>query len=469
MKITRSLLLRLIIGQLFVVIFFSLLAVGNIYWQIYKTGEGDYDKQIGVCAKTILLALESSKQNINVLKQNIAFADSQIQIGVKLALNGDADNQNPNPVLSALRVVDQSGVELYRSAGFSRIPFESMPIGFSKFNLDDRNWRAATYSNADGSLTLQVAQSSTLAADGIFDAVGIYILKPLLIFLPFVALVSWFSASRGLAPLREFTQMIARRGPNDMKPLSAVSTYAEITPLANEINLLLKKLKTTISRERDFLADAAHELRTPLAVIQAQAHVLERAANVDDKNLAANELHIGIERAASLIQKLLLTARVSVEDFAPRFETTDLTAFVQERIARFSVLAANKTIDMELAAPTHCFVNIDRETFSSAIDNVIDNAIRYTPSSGAIRVEIATLDNSQVRLRVADNGHGISPEFHERVFERFFRVAGTEQQGSGLGLAIVRRVLSLHGGDVTLSSGLDRRGLSVDLIVPARA
>jgi two-component system, OmpR family, sensor histidine kinase QseC len=260
--------------------------------------------------------------------------------------------------------------------------------------------------------------------------------------------------------------MIARRGPNDMKPLGAVSTYAEITPLANEINLLLKKLETTITRERNFLADAAHELRTPLAVIQAQAHVLERAANIDEKNLAVKELNIGTERAASLIQKLLLTARVSVEDFKPRFEPTDLVAFVQVRIAQFSVLAANKGIDMELNAPAHCVALIDRETFASAIDNVLDNAIRYTQPRGAIRVEIILLDNNSVRLRIADNGEGIPSELHERVFERFFRVAGTEQQGSGLGLAIVRRVLSLHRGDVMLSAGLNQRGLSVDLTVP---
>jgi signal transduction histidine kinase len=467
MKLKRSLLLRLIIGQLFVVIFFSLLAAGNLYWQIYKSGEGEYDQQIAIGAKTLMAALEPSKDNPILLRQNAALLDSALQSAIRQGFGGKADSQNA--ILAALRVVDRSGREIYRTEGFAGLPFASMPIGFGEFNSDGRTWRGATYKNSDDSMTVQLAQSSTLAADGMFDVIYKFILLPLLLFLPFAGLVTWLSSSRGLSPLRKFAEMIARRSPTDMKPLDNVPAYSEIEPLVNEINLLLRKLDTTLTRERNFLADAAHELRTPLAVIQAQAHVLRHATADAEKNTAAEELNIGTERAASLIQKLLLTARVSVEDFAPRFEVTDLTAFAQERIARFSVLAANKAIDMELTAPAHCFAKIDRETFASAIDNVLDNAIRYTPNAGAIQVEIAPLANDKVRLRIADNGHGIPPELHERVFERFFRVTGTEQQGSGLGLAIVRRVLALHGGDVALSGGLDRRGLAVDLTVPVGA
>jgi signal transduction histidine kinase len=467
MKLKRSLLLRLTIGQLFVVIFFSLLLAGNLYWQFYKTGEGEYDQQIAVGAKVLMTALAPSKNNPELLKQNAAFLDSALQSAIKQGFGGKVDSQNA--ILAALRVVDREGREIYRTEGFAGLPFASMPIGFGEFDSGDRNWRGATYKNPDGSMTVQLAQSSTLAADGMFDVIGKFILLPLFLFLPFAGLLTWFSSSRGLSPLRKFAEMIARRSPADMKPLEHAAPHAEIKPIVDEINVLLHKLDTTLNRERNFLADAAHELRTPLAVIQAQVHVLKHATTAVEKNTAADELNIGIERAASLIQKLLLTARVSVEDFTPRFEVTDLTAFAQERIARFSVLAANKTIDMELNAPPHCYANIDRETFASAIDNVLDNAIRYTPNAGAIQVEIAPLANDKVRLRIADNGHGIPPELHDRVFERFFRVTGTEQQGSGLGLAIVRRVLALHGGDVALSGGLDRRGLAVDLTVPVGA
>jgi signal transduction histidine kinase len=175
---------------------------------------------------------------------------------------------------------------------------------------------------------------------------------------------------------------------------------------------------------------------------------------------------MGIARAASLIQKLLLTAKVSGEHYTPRLETVDLVSFVQERIAVLSVLAAHKCIDMELRAPLQCLVRADRDTFVSVIDNVLDNAIRYTPVEGQIIISVDPMGEDKVRVRVADSGVGIAPELHERVFERFFRVSGTEQQGSGLGLAIVKRVLALHGGKVALSLGLNQRGLSVDLTMP---
>ena len=121
---------------------------------------------------------------------------------------------------------------------------------------------------------------------------------------------------------------------------------------------------------------------------------------------------------------------------------------------------------MELQAPPRSMVKIDRETFVSAVDNVLDNAIRYAPDGGAIVINISPLPDGALVLRIADNGIGIAPELYERVFERFYRVAGTEQQGSGLGLAIVKRVLALHGGTVTLSRGLNRRGLAVSLLLP---
>jgi signal transduction histidine kinase len=463
----RSILRRLIAGQLLVVVFFCLLAAGNLYWQIYKTGEGEYDQQIVIGAKTILASLEPSRGDPALLRQNAAFLDSALQTAITQGFGGKASNQNS--VLVALRVADRSGNEVYRTGAHAGLPLAVMPAGLGEFSTDERSWRGATLRSADGSMTVQLAQSSTPAADGIYEVIGKFILKPLLLFLPFAALLTWLSSASGLAPLREFATVIARRSPADMKPLEYAARYREIEPVVGEINTLLQKLDTTLTRERNFLADAAHELRTPLAVIQAQVHVLKHAKREDEKNAASEELNLGIARAASLIQKLLLTARVSVEDFTPRFETTNLTAFVQERIATFSVLAAHKKIEMALNAPARCYANIDRETFGSAVDNVLDNAIRYTPNAGTILVEIASLADGKVQLRIADNGHGIPPELHDRVFERFFRVAGTEQQGSGLGLAIVRRVLALHGGEVALSGGLDRRGLAVDLTVPVGA
>jgi two-component system, OmpR family, sensor histidine kinase QseC len=461
MKIRRSLMLRLIVGQLIVLIVFSLLATGNLFWEFHKKDEGEFDHQLAASAKTILAVLGEHKQDHAAIRRDISFL-ARAGIIYEHEMTRKTDNIDT----SIIRLADHSGNEIYRSSAHAASLLASLPLGRTDFKHAGKNWRAFAIQNADRSLTVQVAQTSNMVNNELADIVTKYIFLPLLWFLPFAALVTWLVTARGLAPLRELTNMISRRNPTDMTPLKYVTSYAETEPLVKEINSLLFKLDTTLTRERNFLADAAHELRTPLAVIQAQVHVLKNAASENEKSMASDELNIGVERAASLIKKLLLTARFSVEDFTPHFEPTDLTAFIQERIATFSVLAAGKEIEMSLSAPPRCFAIIDRETFGSAIDNVLDNAIRYTPQAGTILVDIETSGDDKVRLRVADNGAGIPAELYERVFERFYRVAGTEQSGSGLGLAIVRKVLALHGGDVALSAGLDQRGLAVALIMP---
>jgi signal transduction histidine kinase len=467
MKPKRSLLLRLVAGQLLVVIVFSLIAMGNVVWQTSRNGAGDYDQEMIGVAKVMLAKLEEKNTSTELLLRYLEVMGDVMRSASTASETAKSHVQVNFDVV--LRVADKSGQELYRTPERSHVPINLIPLGSSAFSVGRRQWRGYSVQSNDQSLTLQLAQTSDVLEEGLIDTIVRYILWPLFLFLPIAGLLTWFASARGLSPLRELADLVSHRSPVDLKPLEHVAAYAETEPLVNEINSLLLKLNTTLTRERNFLADAAHELRTPLAVIQAQAHVLRHAATEEEKNVATTELNMGIGRAASLIQKLLLTARVSGEDFVPRFEPVDLTAFVQERIATFSLLAAEKKIEMELQAPPRCLVMIDRETFISAVDNVLDNAIRYTQEGGAIAISIALTAESKVSLRIADNGTGISHELYERVFERFFRVAGCEQQGSGLGLAIVKRVLALHGGDVELSGGLEQRGLGVNLTMPINA
>jgi signal transduction histidine kinase len=467
MKIERSLLSRIIFGQLLVVTLFCVLATGNLLWQFYKQGEGELDQQFVMGVKTFLRVLEPEKNDPAALRKTLALLDRASQSAVVEGFAGKSSARDG--IQTMLRVTDESGNELYSTTSPAKSALQSLPVGFSQFESGGRVWRALTAQNDDATLTIQLAQTNNTAAHELIITITKFIFWPLVWFLPFAAILTWLVAKRGLAPLHTLAQLIARRSPSDLKPIQGVKAYRETSPLIDEINALLSKLDTTLTRERNFLADAAHELRTPLAVVQAQVHVLKHATTEAEKNAASEELNVGIARAASLIRKLLLTARVSVDDFVPRFEVTNLTGFVQERVATLSPLAEAKQIEMELDAPPHCFAHIDRETLGSAIDNVLDNAIRYTPPQGKISVAIESLGGDRVRLRVADNGSGIPPESRDRVFERFYRVPGNEQPGSGLGLAIVKRVVALHGGAVALSTGLEERGLAVDLTVPVGA
>jgi signal transduction histidine kinase len=368
-------------------------------------------------------------------------------------------------VSMAFRVLDASGAVIFSSPHHASLPWPDLRAGGQAISHDDMPWRVMTQAGREGTVTLQIAESFAGSNAQLSTVIFRYIIAPLLVFLPIAALMTMWVARRGLAPVRELADTISSRSPDDLKPLGPVRAFVETRPVFDEINSLLTKLQATLDNQRDFLADAAHELRTPLAVIQAQAHVLQTAGTDEDRALAVDELNKGVSRAASLIGKLLITARVSSEEFKPRMQMLDIAAFTQERVAVLSPLAVQKQIEVELNAAPNLLVRVDRETFVSAVDNVIDNAIRYTPAHGHIQIDIDR-GAGQVRMRVADDGAGIPAELHERVFERFFRAHTAEQQGSGLGLSIVKRVLALHGGHVALAQGLNSRGLSVVLTLP---
>lgn len=459
-----SLLRRLIINQLLVIVIFAMLAFANLMWHVYRQGSGEIDSVISSQAHSILSVLEPLHDQPEQLAHDAAALFALTRSSFALLKTGRPLGETGFDM--AMRVRNLGGLELFLSATSADLPWTSLVSDAQSVQGGGQQWRVHTVHGKDRQLTLQLAQTSDAIDDGFVSNTLRFIVAPLLVFLPCAGLMTWWASRRGLSPLRELALLISRRTPNDMTALGPVAAYTETEPLVNEINSLLRKLKATLARERDFLADAAHELRTPLAVVQAQVHVLQHATTAAERAASADELNIGIGRAASLIQKLLLTARVSSEEFTPRMEVVDLTAFTQERVALLSSLAAKKEIDMELHAPQRLKVQMDRETFVSAVDNVIENAIRYTPAGGRIMIEIDSPNPKQVRLRVADNGVGIPPELHERVFERFFRIGAGDQQGSGLGLSIVKRVLALHGGEVTLSRGTNRQGLTVALTVP---
>jgi two-component system, OmpR family, sensor histidine kinase QseC len=459
-----SLTRRIVVSQIIMILGFSILLISNLIWELLRQNEGDFDKQMLLSAKSLAISVTAESRSRQEMQMVIAAIDRTGREA--LALYKEDKKLDPKKGLSVLRVTDVDGDEIFSTPGYSTMPFDPKKSTVYNLSHQGQDWRAFSYRSSEYPLVVHVAQTNDTHEFEFWNLTTTFILWPLVWFLPLAIFTSFLVVARSLSPLRVIEKVIANRSPSDLKPLNHIAVYVETKPLVSEINLLLNKLDTTLTRERNFLADAAHELRTPLAVIQAQAHVLTHADNKAETSQASSELNLGIERAASLIQKLILTAKVSVEDYTPRLETADLNNFVQDRMAALSVLAEQKNIDIELNSPPSCMVQIDQETFMSVIDNVLDNAIRYTPEGGIIQVDITLASPEKVQLRIADNGPGIAPHLYARVLERFYRIAGTEQQGSGLGLAIVKRVMKLHEGDVVLAPGLEQRGLSVVLTLP---
>ncbi len=468
-RFKSSILSRMVLGQLLTVILFCIVTAANVVWQFKKADTGgEVNKELRINAQAIANTLNSTSLSNEQLQLKAETAYKVIRESVE-QYKKEFSTQEFNGIF-ALHVQKMDGQFVFRSSNYPDERMATTQTGFSVGKQNGHLWQQFTLRDEQSGLIVQAAQNTEAVDENLYDIILRFILIPLIWFLPLAGLVTYFSTARGLHPLRSLAQMISMRSPGDMNAIAPPKRYAETQPIVSAINSLLLKLEVTLERERHFLADAAHELRTPLAVIQAQAFVLEQAQDKATKTAAINELNSGVERAASLIHKLLLNAKVSVESFSPKLQDVDLCEFVQERIAYMSVLASSKNIEMELTAPRSCKVRLDQETFISAIDNVLDNAIRYTPVGGNIHVTVEQLPETKgVVLRVADNGMGIPESLRMRVFERFFRIPGTEQNGSGLGLAIVKRILKLHGGDAYLSAGLNNSGIAVNLRLPSGA
>jgi signal transduction histidine kinase len=272
----------------------------------------------------------------------------------------------------------------------------------------------------------------------------------------------------GLRPLRLFSDRIAARGPDDMSPIGLMPKHAELKPLAVALDDLLAKLRRKIEAEQAFVASAAHELRTPLAVVTAQAYVLAKATKTEERDEALRHMEGATSRASHLIHQLLLLASMDMQR-PTRCTTVDLAQLVRQTIAHFVPSASARNIELAVEAPERVMLTLEVESFHSVLQNLVDNAIRYGRESGRVLVELLPQGDA-VMLSVADDGPGIAQEDRSRVFDRFYRAERTaDVPGTGLGLAIARQAAARMGGALQMAPGLEGRGIGFTLQISPRA
>jgi signal transduction histidine kinase len=250
-------------------------------------------------------------------------------------------------------------------------------------------------------------------------------------------------------------------------PLPPQDLPDEVRPLVEALNALLQRLADAFDGQRAFVADAAHELRSPLTALKLQAQVLRRADDEATRDAALTALQAGVERAIRLVEQLLALARAEPGARAPALVPLAPAVIAREVLADAAMMASQRGSTLSLDADDSVQVIGDAAGLGTLLRNLVDNALRYTPAGGQVRVGVAR-EGDQARLRVDDSGPGIPPEQHERVFERFVRGdAAAGQTGSGLGLAIVRGIALRHGATLRLDRS-PLGGLRVDLGFPAR-
>jgi signal transduction histidine kinase len=283
----------------------------------------------------------------------------------------------------------------------------------------------------------------------------------MLIALPLVLLPLWLAVRQGLKPLRRLSGAVAARDPDDLAPTGLTARHRELQPLMAAIDGLLARLRAKVAREQAFVHDAAHELRTPMAVISAQVHALVQAGDAPARREAEARLDASIARASNLVDQLLALARLD-DARAPRHETLDVAVLTQQELALLVPRALANGLELGLDAPESLPVAVEAVAFRSILHNLVVNAIHYVPAGGQVEVSLAATATGLV-LRVVDDGPGIAPALRATVFDRFVRGAGHDVAGSGLGLAIVRQAARRSGGDVVLRDAPGGRGCAFEV------
>lgn len=340
--------------------------------------------------------------------------------------------------------------------------------GFSDVDIMGYPWRVFMLHTVGGRYTLYAAERYVVRNELITEITR-GALYPLLVALPLVALFIWISIGRGLNPLKQLASEVEQRTPQTLMPLDPGVVPKEVSALTLALNALLQRLQEAFERETRFTADAAHELRTPLAGIKTHTQVAMRSTNDKERQAALENILIGVNRSTRLIEQLLTLARLEPEAFTQGFVPVDLSKLVSETLTDISARAADKHIKLSfvddcLQSPV-CYVSAYAPGISILLRNLIDNALRHTPEAGSIEVRLLRAA-SQVELTVTDSGPGIPAEARARVFDRFYRRNSGDGQGSGLGLSIVQRIAQLHQAELRLEEAPSRSGLRVCVIFP---
>ena len=364
-----------------------------------------------------------------------------------------------------IQVWDQAGVRLYLSHPHADLPGFAQ-LGYATLTTQEGSWRA--FSMPSRNRIIQVAQPTKVRA-GLAAGMAMRMLLPFLVIVPLLGLLVWLVIGRGLKPVDGLVKAVSMRNPESLEPLPAAGLPEELRPLVIALNDLLDRLGESIDTLRAFTADAAHELRTPLAALHLQAQLIQRSQSENERTQSIQRMQAGLKRATHVVEQLLTLARQEGDMAGRNFESVDLHALAGQVVAELLPIAQEKGIDLGLAGGVEkAIVQGDKAALRILLANLVDNAVRYTQAGGRVDVGISLHDDA-VLVKVNDTGPGIPVEERQRVFDRFYRGQDTDTPGSGLGLAIVQRIARRHDAKVSLHDGEKGPGLSVWLEFPGQA
>ncbi|HWA37371.1 MAG TPA: ATP-binding protein [Burkholderiales bacterium] len=354
----------------------------------------------------------------------------------------------------AFQVRDDAGRLLARSASAQEAAFAPLRPGFSTQAIGAASWRV--FSLRAGGVWIQVAESDDVR-DEMSGKIALAAVTPVLVGLPLLLVLFSLLIRYSLEPLAALVRQIAARQPGAESRLALQRAPAEVAPLLDALNGLLERVREALERERRFTADAAHELRTPLAALKIHAQNAARAATPADRSASLQHMLTGLERTIHLAEQMLAYSRASTGRAAAEGERIVLRPLLEEAVELAQPLASAGGVAVVLSGADETAVLGDRQKLRSLFTNLLDNAVRYSPQGARVAIALAA-EGEGAAVQIRDEGPGIPAELRERVFESYFRVPGAAAGGSGLGLAIVREVARSHGATIVLADGPGGRG-----------
>lgn len=365
------------------------------------------------------------------------------------------------------QIRDDAGIIVIETPSAPDRPLAPLRPGFARAMHDGFRWRTFTLRSHEGAHWIQVGQRDDIRTELAVD-IAVEMLTQFLASLPLVAILVWWIVRTAFVPMRSVAKELGRRAPSNLSPVDPESGPREIQGLLEALNRLFGRLREAFLAERRFTADAAHELRTPLAALMVHA---QNAAEAPDPAAARDSLEKvarGSRRLQHLVEQLLTLSRLDPAAGLEEWEQVDLRIPCMEQASDLARRAEDRGVTLETALPEEpALIRANPTMIGVLVRNLLENAIRHGPEGGRVRLSLERGDG-EWRLEVTDEGAGIPAPLRRRVLERFYRVPGAAGEGSGLGLSIVGRVARIHSGRLELDDGPGGRGLAARVGFPAQ-
>ncbi|CAM3729945.1 sensor histidine kinase [Bordetella tumulicola] len=451
----RSLNTRLIVVVVSTIVLSWIAVVGVVFMQFSLNQTSTSDKELATIATQLLLTIPADS----------SFAE-RAGPGLQLRDPPDVDLE---------LLVFQIWIDRHRlfvaTPGAPTSPFKpDFTDGLTSTVIEGKKWRVYSVSDKTGRVTVQAGNPQDVVDADMRDVAG-HVLIVATVLLLIVGVIMGFVTKRTFKPVRAMSASMRHRHSFDFTPLPLHDLPTELHPFVASFNDLLLQLDKAVEGERRFIGEAAHELRTPLSAVHAQAEIALNSTELKGKDAALKKLLVVAERSTRLSEQLLDLARINAGTKAPKRAHADLRKLVEHVAQEVEVYASQNRRSLYLDVRS-CIIECDIDEIGILLRNLLHNAMRYTSDEGVVLVCCGYVADAKpgmtpdVYLEVSDDGPGVAAAEREAIFERFYRAAGTKVRGSGIGLSLVASIAKSHNASIKVDTGLDGRGLTVRVVFP---